>query len=179
MHALFGLLTVSGLRVGEAVALARTDVDLDSGIITIRHAKHDRERLVPLHPTTTTALRLYAAERDRLCPRPRAQTFFLSSTGGTLNRSEVDKAFRAITTAIGLRTSTTRPVVHDLRHRFAVQTLIRWTQAGTGVDANIALLSTYLGHIAPSDTYWYLQAVPELLELAAQRLDTTPRGGPR
>jgi len=168
---LFGLLAVSGMRIGEAVSLARGDVDFDSGVITIRHAKFDRTRLVPLHETTTTALSGYAATRDRLCPRPRADVFFCSSIGTALDRSGVDKTFRQITTALGLRTATTHPRVHDLRHGFAVRTLVNWQRQGVRIDAHLATLSSYLGHVAPSDTYWYLSAVPELMTLAADRLD--------
>jgi integrase len=168
---LFGLLAVSGMRLGEAVGLDRDDVDLDTGVITIRQAKFDRSRLLPLHPSTTHALGRYAAERDRLCPRPRASAFFLSSVGTRLTRTGVDKTCRQITTALGLRTATVHPRVHDLRHRFAVDTLIRWQRSGVNVDEHIAVLSTYLGHVAPADTYWYLSAVPELMGLAAQRLD--------
>lgn len=168
---LFGLLAVSGMRIGEAVSLARGDVDFESGVITIHHAKFDRTRLVPLHETTTTALSGYAATRDRLCPRPRADVFFCSSIGTALDRSGVDKTFRQITTAIGLRTATTHPRVHDLRHGFAVRTLVNWQRQGVSIDAHLATLSGYLGHVAPSDTYWYLSAVPELMTLAADRLD--------
>lgn len=170
-EALFGLLAVSGMRIGEAVSLARGDVDFESGVITIRHAKFDRTRLVPLHETTTTALSGYAATRDRLCPRPRADVFFCSSIGTALDRSGVDKTFRQITTALGLRTATTHPRVHDLRHGFAVRTLVNWQRQGVSIDAHLATLSGYLGHVAPSDTYWYLSAVPELMTLAAIRLD--------
>lgn len=168
---LFGLLAVSGIRIGEAIGLARGDVDLESGVITIRHAKFDRTRLVPLHETTTTALSGYAATRDRLCPQPRADVFFCSSIGTALGRSGVDKTFRQITTALGLRTATTHPRVHDLRHGFAVRTLINWQRQGVSIDAHLATLSGYLGHVAPSDTYWYLSAVPELMTLAAGRLE--------
>ena len=101
---LFGLFAASGLRLGEAIGLQRDDVDLAAGVIMIREAKFDRSRLVPLHPTTTEALRRYAAERDRLCPRPRSGAFFISSVGTTLTRSGVDKTFREITIAIGVRT---------------------------------------------------------------------------
>ena len=110
--------------------LQRDDVDLVAGVIMIREAKFDRARLVPLHPTTTEALRSYAAERDRICPRPRSGAFFLSSVGTTLTRSGVDKTFRQITIAIGVRTTTVRPRVHDLRHSFAVDTLIRGIAPG-------------------------------------------------
>jgi integrase len=169
-EALFGLLAASGMRIGEAIGLQRDDVDLGTGVITIREAKFDRSRLVPLHPTVTEALRRYAGERDRLCLRPRSGAFFLSGAGTALDRSGVSKTFRKITTAIGVRTETVHPRAHDLRHSFAVQTLIRWQRSGVNVDDHIAVLSTYLGHVSPADTYWYLSADPELMELAAQRL---------
>jgi integrase/recombinase XerD len=170
LEALFGLLAVSGMRIGEAVALRLGDVDLGAGVITIREAKHDRERLVPLHPSAAAALRRFAAERGRLCPRPRSAAFFLTSTGTAMDPSEVGKHFRRITIAAGIRTDITRPRVHDLRHSFAVRTMTRWAREGKDADADIALLSAYLGHVSPSDTYWYLSASPELMELAALRL---------
>jgi integrase/recombinase XerD len=175
---LFGLFAASGMRLGEAIGLQRDDVDLVAGVIMIREAKFDRSRLVPLHPTTTEALRRYAAERDRLCPRPRSGAFFLSSVGTTLTRSGVDKTFREITIAIGVRTATVRPRVHDLRHSFAVDTLIRWYRSGVNLDVHIGALSTYLGHVSPADTYWYLSAAPELMALAADRLHS-PFGAQR
>jgi integrase len=171
-QALFGLLATCGMRVGEAVGLDRDDVDLRAGVITIRHAKFDRTRLVPLHPTVTEALSRYATERDRLCPRPRARAFFVSSAGTRLDRSGVGKTLRKITTALGMRTESVHPRAHDLRHSFAVDTLIRWQRSGLSVDEHIATLSTYLGHVSPADTYWYLSASPELMGLAAQRLHT-------
>ena len=171
-EALFGLLATCGMRVGEAVGLDRDDVDLQAGVITIRHAKFDRPRLVPLHPTVTEALSRYATERDRLCPRPRARAFFVSSAGTRLDRSGVGKTLRKITTSLGMRTETVHPRAHDLRHSFAVDTLIRWQRSGLSVDEHIATLSTYLGHVSPADTYWYLSASPELMGLAAQRLHT-------
>jgi integrase len=171
-EALFGLLATCGMRVGEAVGLDRDDVDLRAGVITIRHAKFDRARLVPLHPTATEALSRYATERDRLCPRPRARAFFVSSAGTRLDRSSVGKTLRQITTSLGMRTEFVHPRAHDLRHSFAVDTLIRWQRCGLSVDEHIATLSTYLGHVSPADTYWYLSASPELMGLAAQRLHT-------
>jgi integrase len=170
LEALFGLLAVSGTRIGEAVALRRGDVSPDAGVITVREAKHGRERLVPLHSTAAAALLEYAAERGRLCPRPRSGTFFLSSTGTALDRSGPGKHFRKITTAAGIRTGTCRPHVHDLRHAFAVTTLTRWVREGQDADANIALLSAYLGHVSPSDTYWYYsdsRVIPIPASLAA------------
>ncbi len=172
-EALFGLLAVTGMRVGEAIALDRDDVDLDDGVITIREqvAKLERARLVPLHATTVQALERYAGTRVRLCPRPRSSAFLLSATGTALDRSAVSKTLRTITTALGLRTETTRPRAHDLRHSFAVSTLIGWQRSGVQIDARVAALSTYLGHVSPAETYWYLTATPELMGLAAHRLD--------
>jgi integrase/recombinase XerD len=169
-EALFGLLAVSGMRVGEAITLQREDVDLAAGVITIREGKFGRSRLVPLHPSATDALRSYAAQRDRLCPEPKASTFFLSSVGTALGDHGVRKAFVKLTTEIGLRTATVRPRMHDLRHSFAVQTLIRWQRSGVEFGRRMPALSNYLGHVNPAGTHWYLSAAPELMELAAQRL---------
>jgi len=115
-EALFGLLAVSGLRIGEAITLTRTDVDLADGVITIRHGKFDRARLVPLHPTVIDALRGYATRRDRLCPAPKVDRFFLSTLGSALTYSRVHHTFVQISTASGLRTPARRPGIHDLRH---------------------------------------------------------------
>ena len=173
-EALFGLLAVSGMRVGEAIALERDDVDLDDGVITIREqiAELERARLVALHATTVDALGRYARTRERLCPQPpRSSAFFLSGAGTALDRSAVSKTLRKLTTALGLRTQAFHPRAHDLRHSFAVRTLIDWQRSGVQIDARIAALSTYLGHVSPAETYWYLTATPELMGAAAQRLD--------
>jgi integrase len=172
-QALFGLLAVTGMRVGEAVALDRDDIGLAAGVITIRArvAKLERARLVPLHASTVDALDRYASTRERLCPRPASTAFFLSGAGTRIDRSDVSRTLRKITITLGLRTETTCPRTHDLRHSFAVSTLIDWQRSGVPVDARIAALSTYLGHVGPAETYWYLTASPELMELAAQRLD--------
>jgi integrase/recombinase XerD len=175
-EALFGLLAVSGVRIGEAVALERSDVDFDAGRITIRKAKGDRARLVPLHPTAIDALRRYASVRDRLCPRPRSRAFFLSSAGTPVHPNALRATFREILTRIGIRSDEVRPRIHDLRHRFAVQTLIDWHRSGVNIDEHIPTLSTYLGHVSPADTYWYLSASPELMALAADRLADTFEG---
>jgi integrase/recombinase XerD len=172
-EALFGLLAVTGMRVGEAVALEPGDVDLEGALITIREhtAKLERARLVPLHATTVAALERYVAARRRLCPRPRANAFFVSAAGTRIDRSAVGKTLRGITTALGLRTEAVRPRAHDLRHSFAVSTLVGWQRAGVRIDEQIAALSTYLGHASPADTYWYLSATPELMGAAAERLE--------
>jgi integrase/recombinase XerD len=172
-EALFGLLAVTGMRVGEAVALEPRDVDLEGGVITIREhtAKLERARLVPLHPTTVDALKRCAAARRRLCPKSRSNTFFVSAAGSRIDRSAVSKTLRGLTTALGLRTEAVRPRAHDLRHSFAVSTLIAWQRSGVRVNEQIAALSTYLGHVSPAETYWYLSATPELMGAAAERLD--------
>jgi integrase/recombinase XerD len=182
-EALFGLLACSGMRVAEAISLARTDVDLTDGIVTVRHPKLDRERLVPLHPSATQALRGYATERDRLCPTRCREAFFVSTGGGRLTLPAVDHTFTRLATLTGLRTATCKPRIHDLRHSLAVDTLIDWyrnnpngDEGDDGVDiaARLPVLSTFLGHINPVSTYWYLTAVPELMQLAAARLPDRP-----
>lgn len=168
---LFGLLAVTGLRIGEAIGLTRDDVNLTDGLLTVAQAKSGRSRLVPLHASATEALRTYAAIRDRLCPRPRTQSFFVSSVGTALRADAVHRTFNQLTTSIGLRTPAIKPRPHDFRHTFAVVTLLQWHRAGVHVEGRIAVLSTYLGHVSPSGTYWYLSAAPELMQLAAARLD--------
>ena len=173
---LFGLLAAAGMRLGEAIKLERADADLAEGVLTIRDGKFGVSRLVPLHPGVTTALREYAACRDRLLPQPASTKFFISTAGTPLRTSGVDRAFAQLTTALGLRTRDRHPRVHDLRHSFAVRQLLRWHREGADVRARMPVLSAYLGHVSPAGTYWYLEAVPELMELAAARL---AQGGPR
>ena len=173
---LLGLLATTGMRLGEAFALTRTDVDLVEGMVTIRHAKFDRIRLVPLHPSVAAALRAYAAARDRLCPTASSDRFFVSVTGRPLRRGEADHVFREITGLIGLRTDTVHPRIHDLRHSFAVRTLIDGHRNRADISSLLPVLSTYLGHVEPANTYWYLSAVPELMQLAAARLERHEAG---
>jgi len=170
-EAFFGLMAASGLRAGEALGLTRADVDLDDGIITIRDAKFARDRLVPLHPSVTDALRAYAAFRDRSSPSPPSSAFFISPAGSGLTYKGMHYTFVQLSTAIGLRTASCRPRIHDLRHCVAVNTLTDWQRDGGDVQARLPLLSTYLGHVSPASTYWYLSAVPELMQLAAARLN--------
>ena len=170
IETLLGLLAVSGMRVGEARHLTREDVDLVEGVLRIRDAKFDRERLVPLHPSATQKLRTYAACRDLARPTATSTAFFVSSTGAELTYSGILSTFVEITTALGLRTAQIQPRMHDLRHSFAVQTLLDWYRAGVDVNGQMIVLSTYLGHVHPAGTYWYLSAAPELMELAAARL---------
>ncbi|MGW3985367.1 tyrosine-type recombinase/integrase, partial [Streptomyces mirabilis] len=168
---LFGLLAVSGLRISEALALQRSAVDLNDGVLAVTSAKSGAVRLLPVHASTVEALRRYAAERDRSFPTARAGTFFVSTRGTALCHGPVRATFVQLTTAIGLRTETVRPRIHDLRHGFAVSTLLEWYRSGQDVAARMPVLSAYLGHINPAGTYWYLSAVPELMRLAAGRLE--------
>ncbi|MHB8312649.1 MAG: tyrosine-type recombinase/integrase, partial [Candidatus Dormibacteria bacterium] len=168
---LFGLLAVTGMRVGEALGLRWPDVDLADGVITICEAKFGRMRLVPLASSTTNALRAYAAHLDQLGPKPRSATFFISTAGTHLTYPSVHATFVDLTTALGLRTASERPRIHDLRHSFTVRTLLTWHRAGVDVADRMVVLSNYLGHVNPSGTYWYLSASPELMELAAARLN--------
>jgi len=171
MHTLLGLLAVTGLRIGEALRLLRTDVDLRAGVLTVAGPKTGHPRLVPLHPSTVAQLQRYARRRDRRIPAPRrSEAFFVSATGAALTYSAVHTAFCQITTTVGLRTATVRPRIHDLRHAFSTGWLLDWYRSDADVAAMMPVLSTYLGHINPAGTFWYLSATPELMNLAAQRL---------
>jgi integrase/recombinase XerD len=175
-EALFGLLWSSGMRIGETINLQKGDVDLADGVITVRQAKLDRTRLVPLQQSTVDALASYAAGRDRLCPRPRSLAFFLSSRGTTLIPQGVGQTFHRLAVKTGLHTETKRPRVHDLRHAFTVRVLTSWYRAGIDVDTRMVALSTYLGHVNITDTYWYISTSPELIALVAERLSDHPSG---
>jgi integrase/recombinase XerD len=173
-HALIGLLAVTGIRVGEAVALRCGDVDLDAGTLTITKAKGDGVRRLPLHPSTVTALRDYTRRRDHLLGAPAATgTFFVTRTGRPVSVHTVDAVFARLLFHAGIRPTPGRrpPRVHDVRHTFTVATLLHWYRTGADVAALLPSLSTYLGHVAPASTYWYLEAAPELLALAAGRLE--------
>jgi integrase len=170
---LIGLLTVTGMRVGEAIGADRADLELDRGVLVVRGAKFGKSREVPLHPSTVEALAAYSRLRDRLCPRPGTPSLFVSTAGTRLIYNNVHHRWLHLVRGAGLepRSGRCRPRPHDLRHRFAVTTLVGWYRDGADVEARLPQLSTYLGHVAPSDTYWYLHAAPELLGLAARRLE--------
>ncbi len=175
-EALFGLLWSCGMRIGETINLQKGDVDLTDGVITVRQAKLDRTRLVPLQQNSVDALASYAAGRDRLCPRPRSQAFFLSSRGTTLIPQAVGQTFHRLAVKTGLHTETKRPRVHDLRHSFTVRVLASWYRSGIDVDTRMVALSTYLGHVNITDTYWYISTSPELIALVAERLSDQSAG---
>jgi integrase/recombinase XerD len=177
---LIGLIAVTGMRVGEIVRLDRDDVDLHDGIITIRNTKFGKSRQVPVHPTTIEALRDYAGRRDLRRPTPKSPSFFTSSIGTRLLRDNISTVFPRLVKAGGVTAppGRRRPRAHDLRHTFAVRCVIGWYRAGLDVHQRLPLLSTYLGHVDPATTYWYLSAVPELIELVADRLDSHQDGRP-
>jgi integrase/recombinase XerD len=168
-----GLLAVTGMRAGEALRLDRDDLDEANGLLTVRDSKFGKSREVPLHPSTVEALRAYAQLRDGLFPRPTTTSFFVSTMGTRLIYSVFHFTFLELVRQAGLqrRSATCRPRPHDLRHTFAVRTLLDWYRAGFDVEAQMPLLSTYLGHFKPRHTYWYLSATPELLALAGHRLE--------
>ncbi len=173
---IFGLLAATGMRVSEAVGLERRDVDLEAAILSIRRTKFGKSRLVPLHDSVREALREYAQVRDHLLPTTTTPAFFISERASPITHWGTRYNFAKVSRQIGLRAPAGGyrhghgPRLHDLRHRFAVQTLVEWYRAGCDVERELPKLSTYLGHVHVTDTYWYIEAVPELLRLATERL---------
>lgn len=168
---LIGLLAVTGMRVGEALKLDDDDIDWDDGVLLVRESKFGKSRIIPLDPSTVDALRSFVATRDGLVER-QVPAVFVSIRGNRTIYACVQETFRRLcnTTGIGAD-APNRPRVHDLRHSFAVNTLIAWHRNDENVDARLPALSTYLGHRDPRSTYWYLSAAPELLALAARRIE--------
>jgi site-specific recombinase XerD len=175
--AIVGLLWATGMRVGEAFTLDTADVDLSGGVLTVRDAKFGKTRELAVHQTTTDALDAYLQRRRRLCPQPTSPAFFLSAAGTRVRYDNFHLGFQQLVHRAGLkaRSAHCRPRPHDLRHSFAVRTLIDWYRDGADVEAMLPRLSTYLGHIHPAHTYWYLSAAPELLGQAAERLAKTTK----
>jgi integrase/recombinase XerD len=177
---LLGLLAVTGMRVREALSLDRQDIDFKRALLTIRRAKGNKSRLVPLHSSTVRALQRYAAIRDEICPQPTGPSFFVWEGGGRVAYETAENWFVRVACQTGLRQSVHGrggPRMHDLRHYFAICTLLNWYHCDADVDARLPQLSTFLGHSHVSDTYWYLSAVPELLELATRRWERAEKGG--
>jgi len=170
-----GLMAVTGMRVGEVIGLDRSDVDLCQGIITVRRAKGDRSRLLPLEASTQRALEQYATLRDQTFPRRHCSNFFVSARGNRLVYCTVHRNFLSVAGRVGLVKpgDRRRPRLHDLRHHFCIETMLRWYRADENVDARLPELSAYLGHGHVEGTYWYLSAVPELLQLATRRWQST------
>ncbi|MET7844736.1 tyrosine-type recombinase/integrase [Streptomyces sp. NPDC005356] len=173
-QSLICLLAATGMRVGEAIRLERADFDADLGLLTVRGTKFGKSRQLPLHSTVTAGLQEYLHLRDRLMPQTHSGALLLSARGFRLRYERVWVTFHPLVIQAGLtpRSPSSGPRIHDLRHSFAVATLLDWYREGADVQAMLPRLSTYLGHADPKHTYWYLSAAPELLALAADRLHT-------
>lgn len=180
-HCLFGLLAVTGMRIGEARNLELRDVDLRTDVLTIRNAKFGKSRLIPIHASTRLVLADYLARRERRwAARPVSSYMFVSNRGNQLDGGDIRRTFYALSRDVGLRgqNDSHGPRIHDLRHRFAVMTLLRWYQSGEDVERRLPILSAYLGHVHVSDTFWYLSAWPELMREAMSRLERRWEGQP-
>jgi integrase len=182
MRALIGLLAVTGMRIGEAIRLDQGDIDHQRDTLTVVESKFGKSRQLAVDATTTAALRAYMRRRDRPVPAEPTDAVFTSAVGTRLTYCNAHLAFKRIVAHAGLqpRSTVCRPRPHDLRHTFAVNALLDAYRDDTGdsehIQTRIALLCTYLGHVNPGSTYWYLQAAPELLELAAERLERAEGG---
>jgi len=173
-YCLFGLLSVSGLRLGEARNLELDDVDLTAAVLTIRGAKFGKTRLVPLHASTCTVLADYLRRRQRHWGlRPVSSYVFVSSWGHRLDSGDIHRTFYALSRQVGLRDPSDHhgPRLHDLRHRFATQTLVHWYRSHQDPERRLPVLSAYLGHVHVADTQWYLSGSPELMRAAMRRLE--------
>jgi integrase len=161
------------MRVSEAIGLDRRDVDLKQGLLTVRNTKFGKSRLVPIHQTTQTKLQDYERLRDRFISHANTVSFFLSERGTRLTDCTFRHWFIVASRKIGLRGNADShgPRIHDLRHRFAIKTILNWYRRGADVEAHLPELTTYLGHGHVADTYWYISSTPELLKLATQRLE--------
>lgn len=169
---LLGLLVVTGMRMGETLALDDPDVDWDRSLLTVRRGKFGKTRLLPLHPSTMAALHRYAQVRDRLSPHRPTPSFFVSSTGRRVIHQNLQLVFLRLVRRCRIGQHHPRtPRLHDLRHSFAVKTIREWYRTDVDIEPRMAALSTYLGHVCPSSTYWYLTATPDLLALACGRLE--------
>lgn len=174
---IFALLAATGMRIGEVIALDRDAVDLNDGVLFIHRGKNGDPRLVPLHPSATAALARYSRWRDKHHTNTQTRAFFGDAEGERVKYAAVRAAFVHASTAAGIRTGTRPPRMHDLRHTFAVNTLLGWYREGVDVAAKMPALSVYLGHSDPANTYWYVSAVPELLAHAAALLDAQASKG--
>ncbi len=169
--ALVGLLDCTGLRIGEALGLCDQDIDWSAGVLTIRHAKGGHARLIPVESSTLEALQRYRTLRGKAIGPARVSRFFVTFRGGPLGYFGVSGAFRKLCRRLGW-TQPPVPRLHDLRHTFAVRTLLAWYRSGQPIGPKLWTLSTYLGHRHLADTYWYLTAVPELMQLCQERFAT-------
>ena len=174
-HCLFGLLAVSGIRVGEARNLKVQDVDTAGALLTIRSAKFGRQRLIPLHSSTCQVMIDYIARRQRHWQsRSVSPYLFVSGRGNRIDQSDITRMFHKLSRQIGLRgeTDSRGPRLHDLRHLFATSTLVNWYRCDQDPNRLLPILSTWLGHVKVSDTQWYLEASPTLMCEAMRRLES-------
>lgn len=167
---LFGLLAVTGMRVGEAVKLDLTDMIFDRLLLHVRHAKFGKSRWVPIHPTTRKALLVYKEKRDRLYPHA-GPHFFVTERGCRITVGTVNPVLRKLCEQVGIDPGGRRISVHAFRHCFAIRTITNWYQDDEDAERRLPELSTFLGHTNPANTYWYLSAIPELLAAVTARLD--------
>jgi integrase/recombinase XerD len=173
-HCLFGLLSVSGMRLGEARNLEIQDVDLTAGILTIRGAKLGKSRFVPLHASTCKVLADYITRREHhWADRPVSSYLFVSSWGNRMDVGAIHRTFYSLSRQVGLRGASDShgPRLHDMRHLFATNTLVRWYRSGQDPERRLPILSAYLGHVHVEDTQWYLSGSPELMREAMRRLE--------
>lgn len=182
---LLGLLVATGLRPGEALALDIGDVDIVGGVITVRESKFDKSRFVPLDESVRAALAAYTEFRDTVRPCHNTPAFFVAGHGSRLGPSATRRTFAKLCQTVGLRPRLRDrrigrgPRLQDIRHTFATRRLIEWYRAGLDASRLMPRLATYLGHVRMAETYWYIQAVPELLRLATERLEAAARGDVR
>jgi len=185
LKTLIGLLAATGLRPGEAAALEDRDVDLRTCMLVIRESKFGKSRQVPVHESTAVALANYARMRDRGIPHRHSSSFFVSAAGTALDLGTVRRWFGKVSAVCGLRQAFVGkrygrgPRLQDLRHTFATRRLVEWYRGGLDVSAQMPKLAAYLGHSSVGCTYWYIEAVPELLQLATEYERTTRQGGQR
>jgi len=173
----FGLMSSTGLRISEVLALEDADVDLTNRLLLVRNTKFGKTRWVPLHESSARALRCYRRERNARLPTRRASYYFTGETGNPLSYSAARSAFHHLLREVGLyERQDRRPRMHDLRHTFIVATVTGWYRRGINVDARMPALSTYVGHTHVADTYWYMSAAPELLRWTARRVERAAKG---
>ncbi len=182
---LFGLIAVTGLRISEAIGLDDGDVDLNEAVVTVRQSKNGKSRWLPISSSTAQRLAAYRRIRTRV-GNLQQPSFFQWDNGRRPTDCGLRYNFALVSQQLGLREPSRLrkhgrgPRVHDLRHTFAVQTILGWYRHGLDPDREMAKLSTYLGHSGPNGTYWYIEAVPELLRLAAERAERSlAQGGGR
>ena len=168
-YILIGLLATTGMRIGEIINLDLKDFKLKEGYFLVRKSKDGQSRKVLLHQSTIEKIKIYLELRNQL---PKASSALLASTKGTrIIHMNVHTSFDRVLKATGLYNRTPKPRIHDLRHTFIVRTVEKWYREGLNVESKLSHLSTYVGHISPSSTYWYLHSVPELMAYAAERLN--------